>query len=107
MDTLNQEGHLICFYTVMYYDKEATVKQRLNVTLKSFLKDWGFSKSNWKKNSNLVIWYYAGEVILGLILLHCFINMLTIDMEENINMLPIKFAEDTETRKLINNEDNR
>lgn len=28
-------------------------------------------------------------------------------MEEDIKVLPIKFAEDTETRKPINNEDNR
>lgn len=28
-------------------------------------------------------------------------------MEEDIKVLPMKFTEDTDTRKLINNEDNR
>lgn len=53
-----------------------------------------------------MIWY-SDEIVLGLILLHCFINMLTSDMEGNINVLPIKFAKDREARNLIKNEDSR
>jgi len=78
--------------------------QKLNVTL-IFKKLTDGSQKVIAKTS--VIWFYSGEVILGLILLLYFMNILINDMEEDIKVLPMKFTEDIETRKLVNNEGNR